>query len=391
MSTCRHLCFCRISSAFCLVLSAICALCGAQEIPSVEELMTLMDLGDQKFERFESRVSATVQSVKGNVTAENPCNTFTALNRKKGLHSYAENLEDHFFSSGPDGTVVFSDKDCQKVMYKFESTECWGKKLQQPAVGSTWGFISTERSWMADVGFSPVEAMYGWKNMYRDWIMHKDTRVLLDEEGNFRLINETMGLEFVISPRLGYVPIRSTRKKGDSTLMEWKCEDFREIEKDVWIPFSMTRTIISDGEGDVTKVQTESFSYDKAMEDSELTLEFPEGTTVKDDIAGLIYVLTQEGIEDATSSNEDLLTPLSDIVSVPSGPVREDQDLALLPASTKLLRATANDGLQLVEVDYKVLAARLITDYWAILALSAAVFLCLVFFVIKHKKAHADR
>lgn len=113
--------------------------------------------------------------------------------------------------------------------------------------------------------------------------------------------------KFYVDPTKNFVPIKREFFTNDGVLAKClRCEQFRKINNDVWVPFKFSW--MAPHVDWSVHYEVEKVSVNKPIEESLLDFAFPKGTVVIDEIANLRYIVDDDAVVEETM--DDLIDDL---------------------------------------------------------------------------------
>ncbi|HES59003.1 MAG TPA: hypothetical protein ENO18_01110 [Caldithrix sp.] len=155
------------------------------------------------------------------------------------------------------------------------------------------GVVENSGDLWDEIGITVEKALWEYCDVYDLFRLTKNDNSKLyydDDAKTYRLdINlDKFFLELTIDPALGYLPVKSSITYIESNVQSmYSCEEFKQVEKGIWVPFRYTwRTNSSQ-----ITVDVKSVKVNIDIPEEKLDFVFPDGTSVDDRIANMRYVV----------------------------------------------------------------------------------------------------
>lgn len=296
----------RLHILACAVLLPCSALCLGSPAPTPRELLALIDVSKEKFETYDVTVSYEAFAFRGGGYVDAaPSSTGSVRTRKSANRVLSQtDVTSRAFSP------TSGEFEAHTSRREYLNTPGWSKHLLSgERSGDTLGGVSPTPSAQALTAFSPFRSVYLYTEIYREWLDHETTHVVTLEDGTCLLETvpeegERFKVSITVDPKFGYLPVRTAVSMPDGVPVRTvETSDIREVAPGIWIPFRFTEQEWAAGipgrDGSISHFTLESVAINTRLVDEDLEIEFPEGTRVHDEVAGITYRVAQgdKGVE----------------------------------------------------------------------------------------------
>jgi len=280
----------------------------ADENLTPEQLILLMRTSSERYVSFDAKIKSMVYEATGKDSDPKLKLESEITSRWLRNKSYSKTVQTEYFDTTSEGRVL-TRTDTYAI------TPTMTKQLVEMSDSSTpKGYIKSGK------GLDPFYPLYDamW-DIWGPWeeINLEQTTLTRDAENNCYVMKIKMGdsikgpfIKMYIDPSKGFIPFKKEIMKYDGTLITThECSDFRQVKKDLWIPYQYfyndPRTAFS------YFYNVEEVTVNDPINEDMLDFAFPEGTIVHDQINNMEYKVGLGNIvttEDINQLNPEILT-----------------------------------------------------------------------------------
>lgn len=277
----------------CVAQANDAASAAEQDVPTVEQLVTLVKAGYQQYGSVSFEYEVRTYDFVGSDFSDAPSSVIQMLIRRQGdralaiLHwihneSIAEpdamkSKTKNSYADGPEGGRRLTEHTDRLPR---------GRVRREQYGASTWG------------GRNPLDATYlGFVNSAEgDPFTSQNSTVKTDTEGRFRLTRNFEDGEtswtIVVDPTHGYLPVRQeAHLPGTEPFVSYNATELKEVSKGLWLPSKYTFTTSPKPGGSLEVVTVTQARVNVQLTEEELSFVFPLGTRVRDEISGRNYTI----------------------------------------------------------------------------------------------------
>jgi hypothetical protein len=304
---------------------------------TAEQLVLLMKASREQYNTINVKMKATAYKYDtDNKTKLKIMKTQDIVSRWSTNKHFSRTIENSY----PD---VIPHKDYPTTMIRtYVITPKWSKRLIEVPDGRIpRGYIMPGRSLEEELTFYPIyDVMWSLYKWPWEEIDLEDSTVTFDEKQNHYIIKVTMIspksplLILYIDASKSFIPFKKEFIKNDGTLIKRdECDDFRQTESGLWIPYRYSW--LDPGEHYGKDYEVEDVIVNKPIPDNQLNFDFPVGTIVYNEILNL-----RHRTEDVNQPQGFVVDPCTEtLTDVLNTPVEEESLLAAASKAKELLEA----------------------------------------------------
>jgi len=284
----------------------------AQEIPNPEQFVLLLKASSERYQTYSAKIHLEGYRNGDSPNKSELVYTQEVLCRVTSDKSYFEiqlsSYEQINDSGIPENTTRI-----------YSINQQWSKGLLVESKGKTLrGQIKPGRLLENAVGVTTVkDAMWDFFRWPLEQADMEASSVVFDEKSNQYIATYKMGspekgpyIKLHVDPSKGFIPIKKQLLKHDgSVFISFENSDFNQTKEGLWIPLKFTLVDLINNLTIHYVVQ--EVMVNEPIADELFELSFPSGTIVKDDIAGLKYVVNDTDmalntLDDSLNDNEPM-------------------------------------------------------------------------------------
>ena len=258
-------------------------------IPTPQQLSLLMEASRARYRTIDLEYALRVTDMDANST-ETSDHIWRWTREREYHHADYVTHEDGQTRTGSD-TVV--------------AAPTWSKKYDVSSENSPNGIVMRGNQLMQATESNPFKLMewrFGLGDAPVKW---NEKTGFLEFESRLVYGTKTSGTSFwaskddvvdkvVIDPSRGFVPVRHERNKADGSSLETNIfEDYREVEKGLWIPWKVTTTWEKSDRHEYT---IKRVTVNGEIPAEKLDFEFPPEVQIQDQIINKIYTPAMVGV-----------------------------------------------------------------------------------------------
>jgi len=253
------------------------------KVSSARHLLLLMEASRARYETLQATIEERTYQMTSGSQEPQMAGGSTCLCRVRPDGTYLEIRARSYMNDLVDHTT----------WYAIGKNEAQWLRLDHRS-GKVAGRVTRPKQVIAPV-HSPYDAMWGL--LSRPWahlVSRIETATLKVDEGTFVLelpLNDaspSQWLRLYVDPFRGFVPTATEILYPDQSVvyLREECGDWRNING-LWVPFRYKSAAIAAGYWQEFTVQ--SMTLNAILPDEEMTLVFPKGTVIDDDLRGIRY------------------------------------------------------------------------------------------------------
>ena len=261
-----------------------------QALPTPQEFIAILKAHKELYSSATSKSICELFHFSGGKVEEKPQLRSTQDAKWKSEYHYISNDIEIL-----DPTLLGEKRDSLKVCNRPEQSRCL-----MGSTGLPQGIIDHVPFEQADQPYDPINLSLGDNNIAEfecisERTVHREGDNLLIMEGN-----DGHGdiHSITLDKRYGYMPVSYGIKGSDGKIIRaYTYDDFREINKGMWLPFSCNRFSShreSTARDYIEKIKILDLKINQPISDEDFQLVFPKGTYVRDNISGTSYILGKE-------------------------------------------------------------------------------------------------